>query len=632
MALVVVGILDFSTESIKDFFCGFGWEISDKTAGIIFSVTVLMCVLWFVGKRIFRYTSDFCKRYKAVSRWREEYVKAKLGNDYYDYLDERKYRLYIPTKFQNVPPNDYQDPHDSLVVSSGLLIEKYLTDILTEKNTNRDLYCVLGGSGMGKTTFAIHLFKEYVNRYKEESIPFDISMLSLSNDSVLDRIKKIDGQHRHILILDALDESTQAAKDFETFIEKLENEIRDFRFVIITCRTQFFKNEDDELKESKLRNYGVNKGFRIYNRQYISPLTDDEIWNYIERKYAFRLFDVSTWSNRKKRKKAKRLIASSGNIMVRPLMLSYIDDLLSDNKNIVNTSDMYHHLIDSWIVRESKIVSGENRQESIRILVWQFSQKLAVDMFENRKKRNGYFLSRAEFDEFAKENGYDGIGFSFDSRSLVNRNSSGDIKFAHKSFLEYFLALEKWHRPEFKFGFEGMDMSLLFFYEFFDEDLKEEMADGKINVVRTKSQVVSNICNIDSAEFIKETELRYEWMSKLFDLKHVTLHQGMISDRMMNWIYSTDIKAITIKKAHLRSLEFLLKIPRLEVISLEGCNAVVGPEMLRRLRRRNIVLIEDEIVKSYIPRSGTYAERKINIALLKYKKVVDYGGMAEVPE
>ena len=54
--------------------------------------------------------------------------------------------------------------------------------------------------------------------------------------------------------------------------------------------------------------------------------------------------------------------------------------------------------------------------------------------------------------------------------------------------------------------------------------------------------------------------------------------------------------------------------------------------MLRKLRGRNIALIEDGIVKSYILRNGPYAERKINIALLKYKKMVDYGAMAEVPD
>lgn len=555
--VVVLGILDFSTEFIKEFFGGFGIKISDITAGRIFSVTVAICVLLFVCKRVYHWISYLYKRHNAVVRWREEYLKNKLGNEYSDYLDERKYRLFIPTKFQNVPPNDYQDPHDSLVVSSGLLIDKYLTDILTEKNTNRDLYCVLGGSGMGKTTFAIHLFKEYINQYEEETLPFEISMLSLSDDSVLDKIKKINEQHRHILILDALDESTLAAKDFDTFINNLESEIKDFRFVVITCRTQFFKNEDDELKESKLRNYGINKGFRNYNRQYISPLTDDEILNYIERKYAIKPFDISTWPNGKKMKKAKRLIASSGNILVRPLMLSYIEDLLSDNKNVINTSDMYFHLIDSWIIRESKIVSGEDKQQGIRALIWQFSQKLAVDMFENKKKRNGFFLSRVEFDEFIKDNGYDEINFSFDSRSLVNRNSSGDIKFAHKSFLEYFLALEKWHRPEFKFEFDGMDMSLLFIHEFFDESLKDAMADGKISVVRGKSLVVSNISNIDCAEFIEGAGLRYEWMSELFDLKHVTLHQDMITDRMIKWLSSTGIKTITIKTIDLRRLDFL---------------------------------------------------------------------------
>lgn len=214
-----------------------------------------------------------------------------------------------------------------------------------------------------------------------------------------------------LLILDALDESSQAAKNFASYIDKLEKAIKDFRIVVITCRTQFFKTEEEELKESKLRNYGINKGFRTYNRQYISPLADKDIVDYIDKKYPFKLLRPSTYKNREKREKAKLIIRSSGNIMVRPLMLSYIDSLLGDSNDIVTTNDMYQHLISSWIGREADMISGAEERTKIKDAIWTLSQKLAVNLYKNRRRRNGYYIASVEFEQFKVANDYDSIDY-----------------------------------------------------------------------------------------------------------------------------------------------------------------------------------------------------------------------------
>ena len=539
--------------------------------------------------------------------------------------------MFIQTKFQNYPPNDYPDPHDSLIVSSELLIEKFLEKILIRKNTNRDLYCVLGGSGMGKTTFAIHLFKEYVWKYKKESLPFEISFFSLSDDSVIEKINGIENQTDHVLILDALDESSQAAKNFASYIDKLEKAIKDFRIVIITCRTQFFKTEEEELKESKLRNYGINKGFRTYNRQYISPLADKDIADYIDKKYPFRLLMPSTYKNKKKREKAKLIIRSSGNIMVRPLMLSYIDSLLGESNDIVTTNDMYQHLISSWIGREADMISGADERTKIKDAIWSLSQKLAVNLYKNRRRRNGYYIASAEFDQFKAVNDYDRIDYSFDSRSLVNRNSSGDIKFAHKSFLEFFLAKEKWEHPDFSIDFEGMDMALLFFYEMFQKEVDKNIEAGNIEVTKDDIPGRWNITGIKSVSFVKEPVFRYEWFSKLFELQHVTLHKGVINQRMMNWINTTSIRSIMLIGAELKSMDFLLVIPHVEVINLRECRVNMTPEIISTLKSRGITLIQDDMVTHYHPRIKLYTDRATNIALLKHRKCVNFADMVEIP-
>jgi len=618
-------------DTIKSYLEWLGINVSDPMASEIWFWIVTLTILYYAGRWLIGKVKNLYSKHNAVNKWREKYVKDKLEKDYHDYLEEGNYQLFIPTKFQNYPPNDYPDPHDSLIVSSELLIEKYINDILNRKNTNRDLYCVLGGSGMGKTTFAIHLFKEYVWKYKKETLPFEISLFSLSDDSVIEKINEIANQKEHVLILDALDESSQATKDFAAYIDKLEKAIKDFRIVVITCRTQFFKKEEEELKESKLRNYGINKGFRTYNRQYISPLADNDIVDYIDKKYPFSLLRPSTYKNKKKREKAKLIIRSSGNIMVRPLMLSYIDSLLGDSNDIVSTNDMYHHLISSWIGREADMISGAEERVKIKDAIWSLSQKLAINLYKNRRRRNGYYIPSDEFDQFKVMNGYDSIDYSFDSRSLVNRNSSGDIKFAHKSFLEFFLAKEKWEHPDFSIDFEGMDMALLFIKEMFQKEVDKNVEAGNIEVTKDDLPERWNITGIKAVAFVNKPDFNYEWFSKLFVLRHITLHNGTIDQRMLNWINTTLISSITLIGADLKSLDFLLKIPLIEIVNLNDCRVNVTPEMMSSFISKGITLIQDNIVTHYHPRIKLYADRATNIALLKHRKYVNFADMVEIP-
>lgn len=622
--------VSFDKVTIKEYLEQWGVDVSDLVASRIwFWIVTILIISWF-SKYLIRGIISLYDRYSTKNRWRRDYIKRTIANEFGEYLDPNNYDLFIPTNFQNRPPNDYPDPHDSISVSNtNPLIPKYLKEVLVEKNTNDNLFCVLAGSGMGKTTFAVHLFRDYIYNYTSSSLPYDISLLSLSDEKVLDKISHIENPKEHILILDALDENRQALNDFSKFISSLEDAIKDFRVVIVTCRTQFFKTEEQELKESKLRNYGSNKGFRSYNRQYISPLTDDEIFVYLGKKYSLKsIRPKEIYVNYKKRKKAKRLISSCGNIMVRPLMLSYIDDLLDSQANITTMNEMYHLLIGKWIWREAQLADPAERS-NIKGAIWNLSQQLAINMYQNREVRNGYYISMDDFKEFKKVNGFDQIKYSFDSRSLINRNSQGEIKFAHRSFLEFFLAKERQDNPYFILNFDGMDMAFRFFMDVVLAGLKEEVKNRNIICSEIAPMLLSGVetIGLESIEFLRPTEYQFENLSDIYHFRHVTLHRSAINDRMKDWLINSGIESLTIIGMHNGHINFALKIPTIEVLCLYNCSIPISQSNRKILRSKRVTFINNDTVEYYYSERASgkaYANTKINLLLMRHRQQTEF--------
>lgn len=309
---------------------------------------------------------------------------------------------------------------------------------------------------MGKSTFAVNLVKRYISVHTEADMPYDIFLFSLSNETVMQDIENVTNPESSILILDALDENTEAVKDYASFINRLEDAIRNFRIVIITCRTQFFADEEAEPHQSKLTYYSKERSFQEYTRHYISVFDNEDINSYISQKF----------KSRRKRKSAERIVGKCSSVLVRPLMLSYIEDLVDyQPSETLYTCDIYAVLIDKWIEREVKIWETRKHEfmPELNVQLHDFSEKLALDIFRNRESRGGLFIGTADFHRFLTENQFTDP-YSYSGRSLVNRDSVGYIKFAHKSFLEYFLALQMFKNGE-VIPFGGMDVLREFYRE-----------------------------------------------------------------------------------------------------------------------------------------------------------------------
>ncbi|MDX1908488.1 MAG: hypothetical protein SF053_15740 [Bacteroidia bacterium] len=391
--------------------------------------------------------------------WRDARVRKDL-HPYFSAEDIRNAtRLYVPTFFQSNAPSHHSELIQShRVTARQKLIPFFLNVAFKPGEIDQRFYIVLAGSGMGKTTFMINLYVRYLQHKRFRGAPYEVRLLPLGYPNLLKRIEEIPNQEHTILLLDGLDEDTEAMRNYKARLDKILDKVQDFRVVVFTCRTQFFPTERDEPLETEIQRFGRQRGYQTFARLYLSPFSDKDIGRYLNKKYR--------WYQHIHKANARKIIARSPNLMVRPMILSYIDDLLGDPDAYTYTSHVYQVVIKKWINREAERVPAD-RRERFRGELMRFSREVALDMYRQRKNRNGLFIPVQHIRPFAERNRVDLNDIEIQSRSLLNRNALGEYKFAHKSILEYFLALEAIENRGFaeSFDFSGLDLARTFYEE-----------------------------------------------------------------------------------------------------------------------------------------------------------------------
>ncbi len=405
--------------------------------------------------------------YKRIQR-------AKEGlSPYFSKKEVRKkLDLFIESKFQNNSPTNEDEPRfNHKFVSKSKLIPHFINTAFNEDKVSDKFYLVLADSGMGKTTFMINLYVRYYsffnmnNKYKIKLIPFGYQ------GNVIEKIKEIKKEDipNTILLLDAFDEYTKilppaepdGLSDDERFrkvLDEVIETVQDFREVVITSRTQYFPGEENKAYELKIPTFD-NKGFHTLAKLYLSPFNDKEIRCYLNKKYG-----IAGFLNSSKKQKAQRIVNDSPKLMVRPMLLSYIDYLVDDDQHYANTWEIYEALINKWIEREGgkrehKYVNREKLTQNLH----KYSQLVAVKIYEQRKEKKPLQLCKAD----ATDVNVELKDYQMTGQSLLTRDADNNWKFAHKSILEFFLAKEALDNGAFarKLDFTGMDMAFQFWIE-----------------------------------------------------------------------------------------------------------------------------------------------------------------------
>jgi len=348
-----------------------------------------------------------------------------------------------------------------------------LNKAFRDRGDDNKYYLLLADAGMGKTTFMINLYIAYKRQWQWWKKRYDIKLLPLGHPHAMQELDNIpdDQKKDTILLLDALDEDAEAVKKYEKRLPEILDRAWRFREIVITCRTQFFPSKAEEPTETGYVKLGGAGGEYKFQKLYVSVFDDKDIKRYLRKR--FPVLNPFVW---KKRRKARKIVRKSPNLMVRPMLLSHVEDLLATKKDFKYTYEIYEALIDKWLDREASkpgIKKKYGSKKRFKEQLLQFSQSLALDLYREQEKRGGFFIhkdekintsSNLQLDDL-EEDLQEALGESeWRTRSLLNRNAEGYYKFSHKSILEYFLAKEAIDNEVFtpEIELEGLDTAELF--------------------------------------------------------------------------------------------------------------------------------------------------------------------------
>ncbi len=353
------------------------------------------------------------------------FLEKEFGGDFYLPEEiERSTQYYIHPFCSSVDPGQEAEMRQ-VEVTEEKLFEK-VDKLLAKDSATRHLL-LLADSAMGKSSFVLNYYA--YNRSRPKRKRHRLAVVPLGHPTAESYIKQIEMKDRRyiVLFLDAFDEDVKAIRDHRKRLDELMQLCQGFRRILITCRTQFFPSDEEIPRKTSVARVapygGGEKGAYEFWKLYLSPFTDEQVKEYLQKRY-------SIWQL-KTRKKAQKLIDKIPFLSVRPLLLAYIPDLINSDKEFEHAFQLYEEMVEAWLLREEDKFDIE--KEPLR----QFSERLAVDIYVNQEKRGGERISKEEVGELAGTWQIPLEKRQLRERSLLNRDAVGNLKFSHRSIMEY---------------------------------------------------------------------------------------------------------------------------------------------------------------------------------------------------
>jgi formylglycine-generating enzyme required for sulfatase activity len=301
---------------------------------------------------------------------------------------------------------------------------------LTQKENDGKFYLLLGETGMGKSTALLELF----TRFALTQRAYEVVFTNFSKD--LEPVFQLPNPEKTILLLDGIDEAPGMLDDPEAFFAKVENSVRNFAKVIISCRTQFFVNKAAERSKTS------TKLPKNYHKVYLDFLEMETVQLYLGKRYRAGTIDFIA---------AMSMVKRTGNLFRRPLLLSYIFDMVeqkddflfykapknsnADASGTVTQYEIYQTILDKWMEREALL--NPSLDGDYRRVLHTVSMKLAQAIFYPENRTYVYYSDLKNIAEKYRLPISDTL---LRDRSLLHRNEQGYYNFAHRTFKEFFFA------------------------------------------------------------------------------------------------------------------------------------------------------------------------------------------------
>lgn len=346
-------------------------------------------------------------------------------------------KCYVEPDCQLVNPADLHEEEPIPTWSFKVPIREWINSFLRGDMLSRDgrnTLFILSDAGIGKSSLLMMLKLTELARFWPRRLKFILLKLGPSTISDITTIKD---RRDVVLLLDALDEDPDAFERVEARISEILQEASSFYRLIITCRTQFFP-EGGEAPVEQPGKIEVS-GF-ICNLVYLSPFSDEQVNEYLEKIYPYRLHErLPRWWKSKENKrirKAKEILSPMKSLKMRPMLLVYIDDLVKFGLRDWREYAVYEALLSHWLLREER--KGFRRKGPKKEDLWKACELVALAL--QRKARQE--LAVEDLEELLRDHPVARYINTIDigGRSLLNRKSSGEYRFSHYSIQEFLVA------------------------------------------------------------------------------------------------------------------------------------------------------------------------------------------------
>ncbi|OEK04929.1 hypothetical protein BFP71_15955 [Roseivirga misakiensis] len=348
--------------------------------------------------------------------------------------------------------------------SEQVKLSGYLDNWIKSGNSNRH-YTILGDYGTGKSWFcweyAIQQLREYQKNPVGNRLPILIHLKEYKTfktwedlfELFCERFKitklkfevfqELNSLGRFLIIFDGFDELFTAPKS-QPAIEKffqLNRAAPANSKVLLTSRTTFFRNIDDETFDPN-QSDGLPLEQRVdlkvhpnFKKLFLKPFEDTEIKGYLKKKAPLD-WEQSYY----KIKNHPNLF----DLAKRPILLKMISETLPflEEKEDFNEFDLYSTYTDQWINeagvgRTKNLLKPKQRLDLMTTVAWKMYTDGGLTI---KNKKLDAIISR-----FLPEEKWDDVVEILDEikgHTFLITNDKDTYCFAHKSFFEFFIALE----------------------------------------------------------------------------------------------------------------------------------------------------------------------------------------------